>query len=107
MPAKRIVKFVGGPLDGLECRDDSADRFEASIAVVWSLFRIGCGGPLTPPESLARREALRLAKAKAPAPQEIEPSNAAAAHYRVIRRTLERGAAITVAWHAPPECGRP
>lgn len=61
MPAagKRLVKFVGGPYDGLECRDDSPDRFEASIAIVWSLFRIGCGGPLTSPATLQRREARR------------------------------------------------
>ena len=105
MPAafKRLVKFVGGPCDGLECRDDSTDRFESSIAIVWSLFRIGCGGPLTTPEALKQREVHR----QGPPETAVAPfseSDGTTAHYRVIRRTLQGGVLVSVAWHAPPQC---
>ena len=103
-PANRIVKFVGGPYDGLQCRDDSLDRFESSIAIVWSLFRIGCGGPLTSPETLKRRETRRQGKPEtAVAPPGGESDESAAAHYRVIRRSLQGSTLVSVAWHAPPE----
>jgi hypothetical protein len=95
---KRLVKFVGGPCDGLECRDDSADHFESSIAIVWSLFRIGCGGPLDSPEILNRRRARRAA-----APPNAEIHSGPAARYRVIRRALQRGTLVSIACHAAPE----
>lgn len=108
MPAvKRLVKFVGGPHDGLECRCDAADRFESSIAVVWSLFRIGCGGPLTSPEALQRREVRRQSKPETVLAAAGEGDDGAAAHYRVIRRTLHGGVLVSVAWHAPPERDEP
>ena len=104
MPAvKRLVKFIGGPCDGLECRCDSADRFEASIAIVWTLFRIGCGGPLTSPETLRRREVRRQAKPETAVAPPDDDNGAAAAHYRVIRRTQQGGLLVSVAWYAPPE----
>jgi len=108
MPAaNRVVKFVGGPCDGLECREDSPDRFEASIAIVWSLFRIGCGGPLTSPETLKRREVRRQAKPEtAVAPLE-EPNGAPMVHYRVIRRMLQGRVLVSVAWHTPPGRSQP
>lgn len=102
MPADlvRLVKFVGGPCDGLECRDRSPDRFESSIAIVWSLFRIGCGGPLTSPEVLNRRYTRRMDKPEAAPTLGTEFDGAFPAHYCVIRRTLQRGTLITVAWHS-------
>jgi hypothetical protein len=103
--AQRLVKFVGGPCDGLECRDDSPDRFESSIAIVWSLFRIGCGGPLTSPEILTRREARRRHEPKAAVASASE-GDAPAAHYRVIRRMLQGGTLVSIAWHAPSPGGR-
>ena len=104
MPAaNRVVKFVGGPCDGLECRDDSLDRFEASIAIVWSLFRIGCGGPLTSPEMLQRRQGARPGKPGTVAPSTDEADGVSGAHYRVIRRSLLSGNLVSVAWHAPPQ----
>jgi hypothetical protein len=105
MPAvKRLVKFVGGPYDGLECRDDSADRFESSIAIVWSLFRLGCGGPLNSPEVLQQRETRRQGKReKVIAPP--DEGEHAAAHYCVVRRNMQCGMLVSVAWHAPPERG--
>lgn len=102
-PAKRIAKFVGGPYDGLECRDDSLDRFESSIAIVWSLFRIGCDGPLTSPEALKRRETRRQGKLETAVAPPGGESDDSAAHYRVIRRSPHGSALVTVAWHAPPE----
>ena len=104
MPAAiRLVKFVGGPCDGLQCRCDSADHFEASIAIVWSLFRIGCGGPLTAPETLKRRQARQPRKPEtAVAPPGGEGADSPAAHYRVIRRSLQGGVLVSTAWHAPP-----
>ena len=108
MPAvKRLVKFIGGPCDGLECRCDSADRFEASIAIVWTLFRIGCGGPLTSPECFKRREVRRQGKPETAIARSDEEEDETATHYRVIRRTLHGGVMVSVAWYAPPEGGPP
>lgn len=105
MPAaRRLVRFVGGPCDGLECRCDSADRFESSIAIVWSLFRIGCGGPLTPPEVLQRREARRRQTPEiAVTSPDVADDGELAAYYRVIRRGMQGGVLVSVAWHAPPQ----
>lgn len=103
MPSvKRLVKFVGGPHDGLECRCDAADRLEASIAIVWSLFRIGCGGPMTAPEALQRREARRRQKPETAVARSDETDHVGAAHYRVIRRALQGGLLVSIAYHASP-----
>ena len=111
MPAaRRLIKFIGGPSDGLECRDDSADRFESSIAIVWSLFRIGCGGPLIPPALLARREEHRRQSPEAAgAPRTLagdqDGDGETVAHYRVIRRSMQGGVLVSVAWHAEKQSG--
>jgi hypothetical protein len=105
--ANRLVKFLGGPCDGLECRDDSADRFESSIAIVWSLFRIGCGGPLCAPETLTRREVRRQRSPQVALAPANAGDDAPAAHYRVIRRMLQGGVLVSIAWHAPPQGSRP
>lgn len=108
MPAaKRLVKFVGGPCDGLECRDDSPDRFEASIAIVWSLFRLGCGGPLMSPAALQRREASRRQIPETAVAPRDETEDVATPHYRVIRRTQQGGMLVSVAWYALPPRGSP
>ena len=105
--ARRIVKFVGGPCDGLECRDDSADHFESSIAIVWSLFHIGCGGPLSSPDALRLRRARRLEKTESPAAPPSDVDEVAWAHYRVVRRTLQGPLLVSVARHALRERGCP
>lgn len=99
--AQRIVKFVGGPCDGLECRDDSADHFETSIAIVWSLFRIGCGGPLSLPEALRKREARRAKKTEVAVGLDGGTDDVAAWPYRVIRRSRLGHALVSVAYYAP------
>jgi hypothetical protein len=105
--AKRVVKFVGGPCDGLECRDDSADHFESSIAIVWSLFRIGCGGPLSSPDALRLRHARRLEKTESLAAPPSDAVRVASACYRVSWRTLQGQTLVSVACHATSGRRRP
>ena len=97
----RLVRFLGGPCDGLECRADSADRYESAVAVVWSLFRIGCGGPLDV------RQALHLPahtmRPASPSPHAASPPSEPAplAHYRIISHRACNGTIISVAAFTP------
>ncbi len=97
----RLVKFLGGPCDGLECRDDSPDQYHSAVAVVWTLLRIGCGGPLDVRQALRLLEIALRRPSPGPfaAARSAEPP--ASPHYRVISRREFNGATISVAAFTP------
>lgn len=96
----KLVRFLGGPCDGLECRDDSTDRYESAVAVVWSLFRIGCGGPLDARQALRLPEGALRARSPGDSADAHSAEPAAFPQYRVISRRERNGTTISVAVHA-------
>jgi len=83
-----IVKFRGGPCDGLVCSNRSADHAVASAALVWSLIDLGRKTTATIP-------GLDVG-------QHAAPSDWRTAVYEVTLRTIKAKAMTSEAVYYPP-----